>query len=264
MERITSVNNPKIKAYTSLVSSAKNRRDSGLFVLEGLRLCSDVLRSGRTVKEVYFTSEIYESNKAEIDEIVAVSEQCFEISDNVAEKMSDTKSAQGIFAVVAFDEKSRDIDPSGKYVLLENIQDPANLGAISRTAEAFGIDGIVVSGGCDVCSPKALRASMGALLRIPVIETDNVTKTIESAKKAGMKTYASTPKSDAASLTEVDFGGGVIVVVGNEANGVTAGTMECCEKCITIKMTGRAESLNAAAAASVIMWEMVKPSYERR
>ena len=264
MERITSVKNPKVSAYVSLVSSAKERRDKGLFVLEGLRLCLDVLWSGRTVKEVYFTKEIYESDKAEIDKLIGVSEQCFEISESVAEKMSDTKTAQGIFAVVAADFRHCDVVNMGKYVLLENIQDPANLGAISRTAEALGIDGIIVSGGCDVLSPKALRASMGALLRIPVIETDNVTKTIESAQHMGMKTYASTPREEATDLTEADFGGGVIVVVGNEANGVTQSTMESCKESITIKMTGRAESLNAGAAASIIMWEMVKPSDDRR
>ena len=263
MERITSVKNPKVTAYVSLVSSAKSRRESGLFVLEGLRLCLDVLRSGRTVKELYFTDEAYSSNKADIDTIIGVAEQCFEISESVAEKMSDTKTTQGIFAVVAENEKLRDINPSGKYILLENIQDPANLGAVSRTAEALGIDGIIVSGGCDVRSPKALRASMGALLRIPVIETDDVIETIKSAQDKGMRTYASTPHEEATEITEADFGGGVIVVVGNEANGVTQSTMESCKESITIKMTGRAESLNAGAAASIIMWEMVKPSNDK-
>ena len=173
MESITSLQNPKVKAYRELVSSAKERREQCLFVLEGLRLVLDVTRSGRTIKELYFTKVLYNNNTDDIEKLISLSDESYEISDSVAEKMSDTKSPQGIFAVVAKNNCNSEIDGAGKYILLENVQDPANLGAISRTAEALGITGIVVSGGCDVYSPKALRASMGALLRIPVIETDD-------------------------------------------------------------------------------------------
>ena len=262
MESITSLQNPKVKAYKELVSSAKVRREQGLFVLEGLRLVLDVMRSGLTIKELYFTKVLY-NNYSEIDELISLSDESYEISDSVAEKMSDTKSPQGIFAVVAKNDCDNEIDKAGKYILLENVQDPANLGAISRTAEALGITGLIVSGGCDVYSPKALRASMGALLRIPVIETDDVQLTIKDAQTKGIKTYASTPREDALDITKVDFCDGVIVVVGNEANGVTESTFQCCENSVTIKMTGRAESLNAGAAASIIMWEMVKPIDEK-
>ena len=259
MDSITSLQNPKVKAYNQLVSSAKERREQGLFVLEGLRLVLDVVRSGCTIKELFFTKVLYINNTDDLEKLISLSDESYEISDSVAEKMSDTKSPQGIFAVVARNDCDNEIDGAGKYVLLENVQDPANLGAISRTAEALGITGLIVSGGCDVYSPKALRASMGALLRIPVIETDDVRMTIEDAQKRGMKTYASTPREDAESITDVDFSDGVIVVVGNEANGVTQSTMDSCKNSITIEMTGRAESLNAGAAASIIMWEMVKP-----
>ena len=155
------------------------------------------------------------------------------------------------------------MDESGKYILLENVQDPANLGAVSRTAEALGLTGIIVSGGCDIYSPKALRASMGALLRLSVLETGDITGTIENAKKNGMKTYASVPDSRAVSVTDTDFSGGAIVVVGNEANGVTEETLASCQGTVTIPMAGRAESLNAGAAASILMWEMVRP-YENK
>ncbi|MBQ0135973.1 MAG: RNA methyltransferase [Oscillospiraceae bacterium] len=263
MENITSVQNPKVKAYKELVSSAKSRREQGRFVLEGLRLCLDVLRSGCEVLELYYTKVLFDNNKAEIEELIKVSKEVYEISENVAEKMSDTKTAQGVFCVVERKTSDSNLLPSGKYILLENIQDPANIGAVSRTAEALGISGLIVSGGCDVLSPKALRASMGALLRIPVIETEDVMMTIVSAQKKGIKTYASTPREDATDVTKVDFSGGVIVVIGNEANGVTQSTFSCCGNSITIKMTGRAESLNAGAAASIIMWEMVKPINEK-
>ncbi len=262
MELISATSNNKIKAYISLVAKRKERKEQGLFVLEGLRLCMDAYRSGYPVRELYVTKSALEKNKEEIESLIAISERCYEITDAIAEKMSDTKTPQGVFCVMSFLDKSEcsnKIDIIGKYILLENVQDPANLGAISRTAEALGITGLIVSGGCDVYSPKALRASMGALLRLPVIVTENVTETIQKAQKDGMKVFASTPDSSAVSIKDANFSGGVITVIGNEANGVTEDTMNCCDEKITIRMTGKAESLNAGAAASIIMWEMVTP-----
>lgn len=266
VELLSSVQNPKVKAYGALLSSSKQRFSEGLFVLEGLRLCMDVIRSNYTVEQLFFTNAAYKKSKEEIDALIAVSKECFEITDNVSLKMSDTKNPQGVFCIVGGLDKrnnSNKMNVTGKYILLENVQDPANLGAVSRTAEALGITGLIVSGGCDVYSPKALRASMGALLRLPVIMTDNVIETIESAHKNGMKTYASTPSLDAVDITNVSFDSGVIAVIGNEANGVTESTMRCCTEKITIPMTGRAESLNAGAAASIIMWEMVTPRNDK-
>lgn len=261
MEILSSVNNPKIKEYCVLVSSAKERKKQGLFVLEGLRLVEDVLRSGQSIKELYFTKEIYDKNTEKLEELIAVSERVFEISDAVSVKMSDTKSPQGVFCVINALDKRNDGNKinakDGRYILLENIQDPANLGAVSRTAEALGIDGLIVFGGCDIYSPKALRASMGALLRVQIMLTDDVIKTIHDLQALGMKVYASTPKAEALSITKADFSNGAVCVIGNEANGVSKEVQSCCDERITIKMTGRAESLNAGAAASIIMWEMV-------
>ena len=274
MELISSVQNPKVKAYTQLLTSSKQRKEKGIFVLEGIRLCMDIVRVNSsealsslsenkldyTVKQLFFTKSAYEKNEDDIEKLISISEEAFEITEHVAEKLSDTKNTQGVFLVVGGIDKrgfSNKINVSGKYILLENVQDPANLGAISRTAEALGITGLMVSGGCDVYSPKALRASMGALLRLHVIETEDVTNTILDANEKGMKTYASTPCETATDIKCADFSKGTIVVIGNEANGVTERTMECCKEKITIRMAGRAESLNAGAAASIIMWEMV-------
>ena len=262
MEVISATSKPKIKSFIALITKRKERKEQGLFVLEGLRLCMDAYRCGYPVKELFVTKTALEKNLEEIESLIAISEKSYEITDAICEKMSDTKNPQGVFCVVSFLDKrecSNKIDNIGKYILLENVQDPANLGAISRTAEALGITGLIVSGGCDVYSPKALRASMGALLRLPVIVTENVTETIQLAKRNGMKVFASTPDSSATSIKEVNFNGGVVTVIGNEANGVTEETMNCCDEKITIRMTGKAESLNAGAAASIIMWEMVTP-----
>lgn len=266
MEYITSVNNPKIKQVGKLLSSAKHRREEGLFVLEGLRLCMDLVRTGLQAEELFYTEEAYQKSPKELDELMAISSSIYPITNLVATKLTDTKNPQGVVCVVRSLDKQEGrnkIDKTsadGKYILLENVQDPANLGAISRTAEALGITGLIVSGGCDVYSPKALRASMGALLRIPVLLTDDIPTTLKQAETAGLKTYASTPSTDAVSIAKADFRGGVLCVIGNEANGVTDETLAGCQERITIPMAGRAESLNAGAAASILMWEMVNPN----
>ena len=279
METITSVKNERVKAAAKLTSSAKARREQGLFVLEGLRLCMDVVRSGLRCAELFVSEEFCAKHEAEFEALSAVSDEVFLVNDAVLEKLSDTRTPQGVCCVVrmaapasllerapATGAPASETDVSAtKLLLLENVQDPANLGAIARTAEALGISGLLVSGGCDVYAPKALRASMGALLRLPVEVVDAfgeggnpVLSLLEKAEALGFKTYASTPAADAVPVTEADFSGKVLCVVGNEANGVTPETMTACAERVTIPMAGRAESLNAAAAGAILMWEMVR------
>lgn len=268
METITSVKNERVKAAAKLLSSAKARREQGLFVLEGLRLCMDVVRSGLRCAELFVSGEFCEKHEAEYEALAAVSDEVFLVNDAVLEKLSDTRTPQGVCCVVQMAAPVSLLSGEAsdtKLLLLENVQDPANLGAIARTAEALGISGLLVSGGCDVYAPKALRASMGALLRLPVEVvdasgegSDPVLSLLEKAEALGYKTYASTPAADAVPVTEADFSGPVLCVVGNEANGVTPETMAACSERVTIPMAGRAESLNAAAAGAILMWEMVR------
>ena len=141
---------------------------------------------------------------------------------------------------------------------LENLQDPSNLGAVCRTAEALGLSGLIVSGGCDIYNPKALRAAMGSSLRISLTETKELTTLLKEAEKNGMKTYASVPRSDAADIRRVSLDGGVIICVGNEGSGLSDEAVGVCSSTVTIPMLGRAESFNASAAASILAWELMR------
>ena len=185
------------------------------------------------------------------------SDECFVIPDSLFRKISDTKSPQGIIAVCKItDRKSSEINPRGRYVALENVADPANLGAVSRTAEALGADGLILSAdGCDPYSPKALRASMGTLLRVPVFIFNDLAGEL---KKSGLKSFACVVDKNAESIKEQSFKGGSVVIIGNEANGITDETKAAADRLVTIPMSGRAESLNAAAAAAIAVWEMMK------
>lgn len=258
MEKITARTNEKIKYASHLAESASFRRESGEFLLEGARLCSDAAQTGIEISMAFFTAKALWKYPEYIERITPVSGICCEISAEVSQKLSGTENSQGVFCICRMrrGEAEPSLMPGGKYLALENIQDPSNLGAICRSAEAIGIDGLVVSGGCDIYNPKALRASMGSMLRMEVAETADLPAVLARANGSGMLTLASVPNSDAEDIRAVDKHGGVVCCVGNEGSGLSEGAIAACAKRVTIPMGGRAESLNAAAAAAILAWEL--------
>ena len=252
---ITSKDNANIKLISQLQKSPKKRREEGVFVLEGLRLCLDAIQNGFIPRKVFFSSSFLSKNSSLIQDFDQAPE-LYEICDGLFEKISDTVNPQGILCTFTVPNSNEiEIKPNGKYIALDNIQDPSNLGAISRTAEAFAVDGLIVAGGCDPYSSKSLRASMGALLRIPVIETEDM---FELFKKYNLTSFASVVKPDATPINTIGFKEGSVVIIGNEANGISENTDLNSDYKFTIPMNGKAESLNAAVAASIIIWEMCK------
>ena len=236
-------------------NSQRYRREEGVFVLEGLRLCLDAIENGFIPDKVFYTANALKKNP-EITEKFEKALEIFEVADNIFTKISDTVNPQGILCTFKFPDKNKDVLSSkGKYIALENIQDPSNLGAISRTAEAFGIDGLILEQGCDPFSSKSVRASMGALLRIPIVETENM---FELFNKHGLNVYASVVKNCDKKINDISFKDGSVVIIGNEANGVSEAAISKSNDIFTIPMNGKAESLNAAVAASIIIWEMCK------
>lgn len=261
MECLTAKQNEKIKSAVSVRDSVKTRRETGLFFLEGARLCADAAENGIEIYRAFFTSKALKKYSDYAEKIRAAAQECYEISEEIAQRLSDTQSPQGIFCLCRTKENNAfnvSLRADGRYILLENVQDPSNLGAVSRTAEALGIDGLFVCGGCDIYNPKALRASMGSALRLPIFTCDSAVEIIAKLNSEGMLTLASTPDSCALPITEIQMNGGVVCVVGNEGNGVTQETMSACRQKVTIPMSGRAESLNASTAAAILIWEMMR------
>lgn len=259
MEKITGKNNDLIKGVKKLLSSSKERKSQAVFVLEGARLVFDVLHSFCEVKTFLITSQAYEKYKKSADSLIERSEKSYIITDEISDKLSDTQNSQGVFAVCKMPVvDAGQIKADGRYIALDNIQDPGNLGAIVRTAEALGIDGIFVGGGCDIYNPKALRASMGSMLRMKICNTDHFSAYLENLKKLGLSVYGTVPDSRADKITDIDFSKGGVCVIGNEANGISDAVKNICTRLITIPMQGRAESLNASVAASITMWEMLR------
>lgn len=258
MEKITGKNNDLIKDIKKLLSSSKERRHQNAFVLEGVRLVFDVLNSVTNVKVFLVTNEVMEKYSDNCRLMIARADKSYIISDEVADKISDTKSSQGIFAVCEMKDGTFDIVSGSRYIALDNVQDPGNFGTIIRTAEALGIDGIITFSGCDMYNPKVLRSSMGSVLRMNIMYTDNLADTIHSLKADGIKTYATSPDHTVSDITSIDFSCGAVCVIGNEANGISDAVKNSCDELVTIKMLGKAESLNASVAAAITMWEMLR------
>lgn len=258
MEKITGKNNDIIKGVKKLFTSSKLRREQGLFVLEGARLVFDVLNSFYEVKCFLVTEKSFEKYEENSKRLAGMSEKAYFISDDIADRISETQNTQGIFAVCRMKNEDINIDLNKKYIALDNVQDPGNLGTIIRTAEALGIDGIITGGGCDIFNPKVLRSSMGSVLRMKIKHCQNLACFIEDLRKNGMAVYGTSPDANAEKITDVNFNSGCVCVIGNEANGISADVRQSCSDIITIPMQGRAESLNASTAAAVTMWEMLR------
>ncbi len=249
---ITSRENPLIKAIFKLKTSSKERKTQGKFIVEGLRVCSDCRDNGVKFSTLILTENFLEKNAQAAHLFAENSEETAVVPEFVFEKIADTDTPQGVLAVVKMPERKAEIEKTGRYIALENLSDPTNLGAISRTAEALGISGIIISNNsCDPYSPKVIRASMGTILRLPLIITNDF---LGKLKKSGLTLYACVVNGGKR-ITDVTFSDGTAVLIGNEANGLTPDTAAACEK-ITIPMSGRAESLNASVAAAIAMWEL--------
>lgn len=252
---IISKDNPLIKLICSLQTSKKARKEEGIFVLEGLRICLDAMENGIEFDKLIVSESAFEKYYEFIVNFEKISNKCYKVSDNLFCKISDTESPQGIITVAKTPLNKSKIDKFGKYIALENLQDPSNLGAITRTAEALGVSGIILTSCCDPYSPKSLRSSMGTILRVPLFLTSNL---ISFIKENNLTSYGCVVQKDAKSISDIKFDESSVLIIGNEANGISPETQENSDYLITIPMKGRAESLNAAVAASISMWEMMK------
>lgn len=259
---ITSRKNPLARAAAQLAASAEARRERREFLCEGARLCEDAARSGVGIQACFFTRGAREKYGPYLQPVLDCAKEAFLIEDHVAALLSGTKTTQGLFCVCQWPPSLQEgvigFAPARPCLVLENLQDPANLGTILRTAEALGVDPVFLSGDCcDPLSPKALRASMGAVFRVGLIRDPSVAHVAQMLEARGYELHAAVPDSGARNLTGIEFQKGAhAVFIGNEGAGLTREACALCHDKVTIPMAGRAESLNAAAAATILLWEL--------
>ncbi len=258
MKEISSKDNKLIKYIAKLQTSAKFRREEGRFVSEGLRVCVEAALSGACVESLLVTQTALDKHKTELSELLECADEVYLVSDKAIAAACETKTPQGVICVIKTLDNNIDLDTiNNKYILLENVQDPSNLGTILRTADALGINGVIMTKDCcDVYSPKVCRGAMGALYRVPFLIIDNAPEFIRDFNNKG-RSYAAVVRN-ADNVATANFSTTTLVAIGNEGNGLTDETINACSNRVTIKMCNNAESLNASIAAGILMWEMIK------
>ena len=256
MEEIVSKDNSRIRAYHKLASSRKERQQEGAFVIEGDKLLGEALRCGLEIRRVFATREWLSEPREEL--LAGLGSTPVSLVDGAArQRLSQFPSPQGVWAICSMLDNPVNPDKmnsNGALLGLWNLQDPGNVGTMIRTADAMGLDGVVLSRECcDLYNMKTLRAAMGSLFRMPVLVTDM--EDFLHRYRGQLTSYAAVG-GEATPLSEVSFPGRSVILIGNEGNGLSAHQAACCDSRITIPMTGRAESLNAAMAATILMWEL--------
>lgn len=248
---ITSTSNEQIKYIVQLKEKAKVRRTEGKFVVEGIKMFSEI--PTEDLVSVYVSESFVSTNP-----LKNINYQI--VSDNVFKKISDTVTPQGILAVVK--QKKYTVEEilasrnkkKSCIVVLDRLQDPGNLGTIVRTGEGAGISGIIMSSDCaDIYNPKVIRSTMGSIFRVPFTVVEDLPNAIEQLREDGVTTYAAHLKGE--DYNKADLSKDVAFLIGNEARGLSNEVSAKADKLIKIPMEGKVESLNAAVATAILMYQ---------
>lgn len=259
---IESTANPRIKQLVLWQSKAKERRKDGVFVAEGVKMLSEAPKEW--IRDIYLTQDMArrlsngkeEKERALWNKVVTVGYEL--VSTEVMKKAADTQTPQGALIVLKQPRYSLEEMLSvknGLYLVLEDLQDPGNLGTILRTGEGAGINGVIMSKDTvDIFNPKTIRSTMGSVYRVPFIYVETLSEVLEKMRKKGISTYAA-HLSGKDYYSAFSFKGSTAFLIGNEGNGLKKETADAADHYLKIPMEGQVESLNAAIAASLLVYE---------
>ncbi len=259
---ISSTTNKQVKFVNSLVKKAKTRREEDLFVAEGLRMCQEIPKD--RIHSLYI-SESFQKNP-ECKKLTSGVRHVEVVTDEVFKALSDTQTPQGILALVkqyhyTLEEVAKTASETGTgahVMILERLQDPGNLGTIVRAGEGAGVTGILMDQDtADIYNPKVIRSTMGSVLRVPFVYTSDLKGALKILKSRGIRLYAAHLKGEH-SYDQEDYRKDIGFLIGNEGNGLSDEIADMADTYIRIPMAGRVESLNAAVAASVLMFETAR------
>ena len=258
MQVITSKENETIKNIKKL-KDKKFRDEAGLYIIEGIKMIEEAIEEKASIKKILICEECLTTGDLEQKILYEIAKyDCIYVNTKVYNFLTDVVAPQGIMAVVAKPSKDTEIDYSEDIILaLDGIQDPGNLGTILRTADSVKLKQIIVTKNtADSYNPKVVRSTMGAILRIKIIETEDLAKTLKEAKKNKFKIVATSLDTNE-SIYDISYNKKVIVI-GNEANGVSKEIQELADNRVKIPMLGKTESLNASVATGIMLYEYVR------
>ena len=245
MEMLTSRRNPLAVRFRRLAEDRAARREEGLFLGQGQKLLDEALASGCLPETVMYSGEA---------PALPPQVRCVAAAKELLAWISPMKSTPELVFTVHIPESSG--IPQGRLLLAEDVQDPGNVGTMIRTAAAFGFDGLLLAGACaDPWGPKAVRASMGAVFRLRILERERVTAALDELAAAELPLYAAALTESSETVGRITFPPRMALAVGNEGHGLSRAVLQAADRIVRIPMAPGAESLNAAAAAAVLMWE---------
>ena len=258
MQTITSKDNELIKHIRKL-KDKKYRDESNEYVVEGVKLVEEAVKENAKIKQIIVcedTTRTYEIPTHIMLEIAKY--ECISVSDKIFNIITQVTNPQGIMAIIEKNAQNAQIDYTQDIiVVLDDVQDPGNLGTILRTVDSIGLNQIIVSKGtADAFNSKVVRSTMGAIFRIKIIEVENLAQAIKEMRKHHFKLMVTSLQTKN-SIYDIDFNK-KIIVIGNEANGVSKEIQDMADEKAKIPMLGRTESLNASVAAGVVMYEYVR------
>ena len=253
---ITSVSNPQMKRIKELLNKSKQRRKEKCFVAEGIRMVAET--PADRLERIYVSESFYrhppELRGLDLSKALIVDDQVFR-------QVSDTQTPQGVMTVLRKPSYEPEDILKGKkplIMVLEDLQDPGNAGTIFRTAEGAGVDGIFLTKTCvDITNPKVIRATMGSVYRMPFVYVEDVVSLKEMLRDRKIRFFAAHLQGKNA-YHEEDYTGGTAFLIGNEGKGLTEEAAEAADCLIRIPMCGQVESLNAAMAAGILMYEAAR------
>ncbi len=257
------------------LTDRKAREATKTFRFDGIKLLEEAIKNDVAICAVFLScsaqQRVLDFLRARFGEVYEEKiEKCFVVSDEIFDKISEEKSPEGVITIAKYIDKlqkNATIYNSVHFlemknesiVLLESVRDPSNVGAIIRSAAAIGIDRLILSADCaDIYHPRAVRSSMGTVFNQPIDRVCDLAATIQELRKSGRRVFAAALDERALPLGEFQMLEGDAVVIGNEGHGLSEGVIAACSNSVIIPMSERAESFNAAVAASILMWEFAK------
>ena len=263
MQTITSKDNELIKHIRKL-KDKKYRDESNEYVVEGVKLVEEAVKENAKIKQIIVcedTTRTYEIPTHIMLEIARY--ECISVSNKIFNIITQVTNPQGIMAIIEKNAQDAQIDYSQDIiVVLDDVQDPGNLGTILRTVDSIGLNQIIVSKGtADAFNSKVVRSTMGAIFRVKIIEVENLPQAIKEMRRHHFKLMVTSLQTEN-SIYDIQFNK-KIIVIGNESNGVSKEIQEMADEKAKIPMLGKTESLNASVAAGVVMYEYVRQKLSR-
>ena len=258
MQVISSKDNEVVKQVRKL-KEKKYRDLSGTYIVEGIKMLQEAIQEKASIQLIIICEDCINQNALNKNILYEIAKyNCIYVTEKVFETLTEVKNPQGVLAVIEKNSKEGNIDYTQDIIIaLDGIQDPGNLGTILRTADSANLKQIILSkDSADPYNPKVVRSTMGAIFRINILQVDNLKETLETIKKHKFKISVTALEADT-NIYNMDYEKKVIVI-GNEANGVTEDIQKIADEKVTIPMIGKTESLNASVATGIIIYEYVR------